>query len=239
MDPLLNDLDFKFDPNDIDQDDEDEVAFAMKTTLGNGGGIFNTDNLNPYSYGYNDPVRFEDPDGRCPICVFVVAALVFSEFANAPTGNAKVDTRNYNASKSNKTLVSSAVLAGGTRTIAKSLLSNSTEDKVKTVVIDADKHPESAKHLGDAIKEGKSNVGKVDRKGASTRRGENLKGTKAEKGKDRDEAPPAVINTGEKASVRKIDPSDNRGAGASIGHQLKDVPDGTPVRIIPINLPKK
>ncbi|GIQ61354.1 hypothetical protein Flavo103_44890 [Flavobacterium collinsii] len=239
MDPLLNDLDFKFDPNDIDQDDEDEVALAMKTTLGNGGGIFNTDNLNPYSYGYNDPVRFEDPDGRCPICVFVIAALVFSEFANAPTGNAKVDTRNYNSSKSNKTLVSSAVLAGGTRTIAKGLLSKSSEDKVKTVVIDADKHPESAKHLGDAIKEGKNNVGKVDREGASARRDANLKGKKTEKGKDRDEAPPAVINTGEKASVRTISSSDNRGAGASIGHQLKDVPNGTTVRIIPINLPKQ
>lgn len=81
MDPLLNDLDFKFDPNDIDKDDDDEMAFAIETTLGNGGGIFNTNNLNPYSYGYNDPVRFDDPDGRCPICLYVIAALVYSEFA--------------------------------------------------------------------------------------------------------------------------------------------------------------
>jgi RHS repeat-associated protein len=129
MDPLLNDLDFKFDPNEIDDDDDDEVALAMKTTLGNGGGIFNTDNLNPYSYGYNDPVRFDDPDGRCPICIYVVAALLYSEFANAPTGDAKTDSRNYNDSKSNKALVSGAVLAGGTRTIARSVLSNSAKDK--------------------------------------------------------------------------------------------------------------
>ncbi|WP_345139980.1 RHS repeat-associated core domain-containing protein, partial [Flavobacterium ginsengiterrae] len=130
-DPLLNDLDFKFDPNDIDEDDEEEVAFAMKTTLGNGGGIFNTDNLNPYSYGYNDPVRFEDPDGKCPICVFVVAALVFSEFANAPTGNRQVDSRNYNQSKSNKTLVSEAVLAGGARTILNSAKSKAVEKVIE------------------------------------------------------------------------------------------------------------
>lgn len=127
MDPLINDLDFKFDPSDIDEDDEEEVAFAMKTTLGNGGGIFNTDNLNPYSYGYNDPVRFEDPDGRCPICVFVIAALVFSEFANAPTGNRQVDSKNYNESKSNKALVSSAVLAGGAKTIINSATSRAIE----------------------------------------------------------------------------------------------------------------
>ncbi|MFV8324873.1 hypothetical protein [Flavobacterium sp. ZS1P14] len=42
IDPLLNDLDFKFDPNDIDKDDDDEVDFAMKTTLGNGGDLIPT-----------------------------------------------------------------------------------------------------------------------------------------------------------------------------------------------------
>lgn len=127
MDPLLNDLDFKFDPNEIDDDDDEEVALAMKTTLGNGGGISNTDNLNPYSYGYNDPVRFDDPDGRCPICIYVVAALLYSEFANAPTGNAKTDSRNYEASKGNKALVSGAVLAGGARTLLNSAKSKAVE----------------------------------------------------------------------------------------------------------------
>jgi hypothetical protein len=132
MDPLLNDLDFKFDPNEIDDDDDEEVALAMKTTLGNGGGIFNTDNLNPYSYGYNDPVRFDDPDGRCPICIYVVAALLYSEFANAPTGDTKTDSRNYEASKGNKALVSGAVLAGGTRTILNSAKSKVVEKVTET-----------------------------------------------------------------------------------------------------------
>lgn len=247
VDPLINDIDFTFNPNDVDADDDNEMAFAMQTTLSNGGGIYNSDNLNPYSYGYNDPVRFDDPDGRCPICVYVLAALLYSEFANAPTGNAKKDASDYNAAKGNKALVSNAVLgtAGVVKVVnvvssnsAKSKAVEKAKDDIKTIVVDGKKHPESAKHLDDAIKDGKSNEGKVDRAGAAGRRKENMKGNKVEKGKDRDEAPPAVINTGEKSSVRTISPSDNRGAGASIGRQLEGTPDGTPVKIVPINVPK-
>ena len=36
---------------------------------------------------------------------------------------------------------------------------------------------------------------------------------------------------GKGASVRPIDPSDNRGAGASMGNQLRGYPDGTHVKI--------
>jgi hypothetical protein len=68
---------------------------------------------------------------------------------------------------------------------------------------------------------------------------ENLKGTSTQQGKDRDEAPPAVINTGEKGKVKHITPSDNRGAGASIKNQIKDLPDGAKVTVVPKNLPKK
>lgn len=52
---------------------------------------------------------------------------------------------------------------------------------------------------------------------------------------DRDEAPPAVIDTGEKASVKLISSGDNRGAGASIGQQLRKVKDGEKVKIVTRN----
>jgi hypothetical protein len=36
---------------------------------------------------------------------------------------------------------------------------------------------------------------------------------------------------GKGASVKPISPSDNRGAGSSMGHQLRKYPDGTKVKI--------
>lgn len=84
-DPLLQDLDFEFNPNDADEDDDDEVEEATERSLAVGGGIFNTDNLNPYAYGYNDPVRFNDPDGKCPVCIILV--LAGFGVLDAPTQN--------------------------------------------------------------------------------------------------------------------------------------------------------
>lgn len=112
-------------------------------------------------------------------------------------------------------------------------------DDVVEIVIDGNKHPESATHLDDAINSGKSNEGVIDRAGSEARRKENLRNVETKPGLDRDEAPPAVVNTGEKASVRHINPSDNRGAGALIGKQIENLPDGTPVRVVPTNIPKK
>ncbi|WP_260397354.1 hypothetical protein [Empedobacter brevis] len=90
--------------------------------------------------------------------------------------------------------------------------SQSSDDPVE-ITIDANKHPESARHLDDAIKSGKTNEGVIDRAGAKDRRRENTKNVETKKDKDRDEAPPAVINTGESSSVRHISKPDNRGAG--------------------------
>lgn len=49
--------------------------------------ITNPQSLNKYTYTYNNPLRYTDPDGHCPICVvFAVGALIAfsSDTANAP-----------------------------------------------------------------------------------------------------------------------------------------------------------
>ncbi|WP_273840573.1 VENN motif pre-toxin domain-containing protein, partial [Providencia rettgeri] len=102
----------------------------------------------------------------------------------------------------------------------------------KAIVVDKNKYPESAKHIEDAQKSGHSNVLTIDRDGASKRRRESLKDTDPVKGSDRDEYPPAMFKEGGTgASVRPISPSDNRGAGSCIGHQCRDLPNGTTVII--------
>lgn len=101
---------------------------------------------------------------------------------------------------------------------------------VKEITVDADKYPESAKHLEDAGAVGKPLT--VDRGGAAKRRREALKGVEPVPGFDRDECPPAVFEEGGAgSSVRPVPPGDNRGAGASIGNQLKGVKDGEKVVI--------
>jgi RHS repeat-associated protein len=76
IDPLFNDLDTAIDFNqEDDNDDEDDMLEALSRNMAVGGGVFNTNNLNPYAYGYNDPVSYDDPDGRCPVCTLVGAAV--------------------------------------------------------------------------------------------------------------------------------------------------------------------
>jgi len=93
----------------------------------------------------------------------------------------------------------------------------------KTVEVSRGKHPESAKHLEESGSTGTPLT--VDRGGTKGRRQEAMKGTEKKPGMDRDEAPPAVFKEGSK-SVKHVPSGDNRGAGASIGNQLRGVKDG-------------
>jgi hypothetical protein len=67
-----------------------------------------------------------------------------------------------------------------------------------------------------------------------------LRGIPRIQGQDRDEYPPAAFKEGgDGSSIRAIQPSDNRGSGATIGQQLKGVPDGATVRLEVIEDVKK
>lgn len=97
----------------------------------------------------------------------------------------------------------------------------------------ADRYPETAAHIREAIAKGHSEVCTIDRSGAEENRDESLRGIPTKPGYDRDEWPMAMCaEGGEGASVSYIDPSDNRGAGAWVSNQLEDYPDGTRVRFV-------
>ncbi|KIQ82459.1 DNA-entry nuclease [Bacillus sp. L_1B0_8] len=94
-----------------------------------------------------------------------------------------------------------------------------------------ERYPETGKHITDAIKEGHSEVCKIDRGGAADRRKLSLAPYPSKKGYDRDEWPMAMCKEGGKgAHIEYISPADNRGAGSWVGNKLDKYPDGTRVK---------
>lgn len=74
---------FKGGPNelfDFEDDAADNPTFYAD--------LKNPQSLNKYQYGYNNPYKFNDPDGHCPVCVLAVviavAALTGPDTVNAP-----------------------------------------------------------------------------------------------------------------------------------------------------------
>ncbi len=107
------------------------------------------------------------------------------------------------------------------------------ESEVVDVKLSRKKYPESAQHIEEAIKEGQPDTLTIDRRGASSRRKASLQGVNTVPGLDRDEYPPAMSKEGGTgASVKLINPSDNRGSGSSISGKLRNYPNGTKYRII-------
>lgn len=97
----------------------------------------------------------------------------------------------------------------------------------------AEKYPETAKHIQEAIEAGESSSCTIDREGAEKNRKESLKGVPTKKGYDRDEWPMAMCaEGGAGADIKYISPSDNRGAGSWVSNQLEKYPDGTRVEFV-------
>lgn len=102
-----------------------------------------------------------------------------------------------------------------------------------TLNFPADRYPETAKHIKDAIAAGESSICTIDREGAEENRKGSLRGIETKKGFDRDEWPMAMCaEGGEGADIAYISPSDNRGAGSWVSNQLEDLPDGTRVAFV-------
>jgi hypothetical protein len=100
------------------------------------------------------------------------------------------------------------------------------------VQLDMSRYPETTDHWQDAIAAGEAALLHIDRGNADLHREQSLAGFPPRTGYDRDEYPPAMSEEGGYgADVRYIDPSDNRGAGSSMGAQLADWCEEQPFRI--------
>lgn len=113
------------------------------------------------------------------------------------------------------------------------LVDSATEDSIVEVKISRSKYPESAKHIEDAIANGQPEVLTINRNGTKSNRYQSLRGQEKVPGYDLDEYPPAIaMEGGSGASVRAINPSDNRGSGSSMGHQLRNFTNGTKFKYV-------
>ncbi len=106
------------------------------------------------------------------------------------------------------------------------------------VTISKSQSPVSAQHIDDAQAAGKPSTVTLDRSGtqgatrAAARGRAATAGTPTSPGMDRDEYPPkCCAEGGSGASVRLVPSGDNRSAGAQLGNQIKNLPDGTKIKI--------
>lgn len=100
------------------------------------------------------------------------------------------------------------------------------------VRLDDDRYPLTTDHVLDAIRSGERRLLHIDRRHADEHRAEATRGIPTKKGHDRDEYPPAFSREGGRgADVRYVPSSDNRGAGSSLGNQLRRYCNGQAFRI--------
>lgn len=118
-------------------------------------------------------------------------------------------------------------------TPAKASSAASCDRSRRTVVVDLDnrRHRRILQHSWAARRRGHPEHLHIDRRGADRRRDAALRRYPPRPGRDRDEYPPAIAREGGAgASVRYVDPSANRSAGATMGAQLSRFCDGQSFR---------
>jgi RHS repeat-associated protein len=176
---------------------------------------------NRYSYVLNNPILYVDPDGQ--------AAAVAAPGA---AGTALLAAAYVCAS--NPQCVQRAIAIGmAGLNILQEMQDGPPSPPIDgEVVIDGKEHPEAAQHAEDAQAAGQPSIVTIDRAGAKDRRKQATQNVPTEQNKDRDEYPPAVSKEGGSgSSIRHINPRDNRGAGASLGNQLRQYKDGAKILI--------
>ncbi len=200
----------------------DPVAGRFISTDPKGFDEANVHSFNRYAYANNNPYKYRDPDGRwAQLLVRAEYSVVVAVATRLGAGAAGswIGEKAWNILHQEESTTPQAT---------------SGEAPVRDVVVPSDKYPESAGHIQDAQGNGQPDVLTIDRKGAKGRRADAMNGQPTVAGQDRDEYPPAMFGEGGKgASVRPISPSDNRGAGACIGAQCRDLADGSRIRIVP------
>jgi hypothetical protein len=100
------------------------------------------------------------------------------------------------------------------------------------VALSSSKYPETTDHISDAVAAGQPSLLHIDRAHEEEHRAESLKNYPPRGDLDRDEFPVAMSREGGAgADVRYINPSDNRGAGATMGNALEGWCEDQPFRI--------
>jgi len=103
-----------------------------------------------------------------------------------------------------------------------------TLDERPSVVFDQQRHPESVRHIDDAVDAGHPSTLTMDRANAPSNRRAATNGIETRPGFDRDEFPFAATSQGgADSSVRHIPSSDNRSSGGCFGQQCSSIPDFT------------